>query len=204
MDIQAIYKAADAYLEGHFVLSSGKHSKYYLQSAKVLEDPKTAQKLADALADKIQLATLKIDTICSPALGGLIAGYELARSLGVRFIFTERSGTSNAMTLKRGFTIKNGEKILIVEDIITTAKSALEAANCVKNLGANVVGFAALANRGFCTLMQEDKPHHKFCHLEKHFKVFALANFQFELFDASNCPLCQAGSTAIKPGSRKL
>ena len=107
MDLRAIYKDANALLEGHFLLSSGKHSKYYLQSAKVLEDPKTAELLATKLAKMINEAGIKVDTICSPALGGLLAGYELSRALNARFIFTER--VNKVMTLRRGFEVKKDE-----------------------------------------------------------------------------------------------
>ena len=148
MDVAQIYKDANALLEGHFLLSSSNHSQFYLQSAKVLEDPKTAEILADELAKEIQKSGLAIDTVCSPALGGILAGYELARALGARFIFTER--VNGEMSLRRGFEVKEGERLLICEDIITTGGSAVEAMKAVEKLGGNVVGFAALANRGFC------------------------------------------------------
>ena len=104
MDVAKIYKDANALLEGHFLLSSGNHSQFYLQSAKVLEDPKVAGLLADELAKQIKSNGIEVDTVCSPALGGILAGYELARALGVRFIFTER--VNGEMTLRRGFEVK--------------------------------------------------------------------------------------------------
>ena len=110
-----------ALLEGHFILSSGNHSNRYLQSAKVLENPQTAELLAKALAKIIQEANIKVDTVCAPALGGVIAGYELARALGVRSIFAERK--EGIMQLRRGFEVKKDEKIIICEDIITTGGS---------------------------------------------------------------------------------
>ena len=109
MDIKKIYEEHKALLKGHFKLSSGKHSEYYLQSARVLEYPEIAQKLLTELADEIKKAGIKVDTVCSPAIGGLLAGYELARALGVRFIFTER--VKGEMTLRRGFEVKEGEKV---------------------------------------------------------------------------------------------
>ena len=148
MDIMQIYKNANALLEGHFLLSSGKHSPFYLQSAKVLENPKTAEELARALEEIIRDCGVQIDCVCSPSLGGILAGYELARALGVRFIFTER--VNGAMTLRRGFEVSEGEKILVCEDIITTGGSAMEAAKEVQKLGAKVVAYAALAKRGIC------------------------------------------------------
>ena len=200
MNIRSIYKEAGALLEGHFLLSSGNHSKYYLQSAKVLENPKTAQKLALELSKVIKESNVKIDTICSPALGGILAGYELASALGVRFIFAER--VEKVMTIRRGFEIKKSEKILICEDIITTGGSALEAAKVAQEMGAEIVGFAALANRGFCKRLNtslEVKPE---CKLPANLPFFALADFEFDIYEPQNCPLCEDGSKAIKPGSR--
>ncbi len=200
LNIEEIYKEAGAYLEGHFLLSSGKHSQYYLQSAKVLENPKTAEILAKALADQIVQSGIAVDTVCSPALGGILAGYELARALGARFIFTER--VDRVMTLRRGFEVKKGEKILICEDIITTGGSALEAAEAVEALGADVVAFAALANRGFCKRVGSEKPAKAECKLPEGIPFFALDDFEFEIYEPENCPLCEAGSVAYKPGSR--
>lgn len=187
-------------LEGHFKLSSGNHSQYYLQSAKVLEDPKTAKLLADALAEIIQKDGIEIDTVCAPALGGLIAGFALATALDKRSIFAER--VNGEMQIRRGFEIKPGEKVLICEDIITTGGSAMEAARAIEALGGMVVGFAALANRGFCKRSGsalERKPN---CALPENKPLFALADFDFEMYAPDNCPLCADGSEAIKPGSR--
>ena len=193
VDLKQVYKDSEALLEGHFLLSSGKHSQFYLQSARVLENPKTATLLANALAKKIKEQNIEIDAICSPALGGLIAGYALAVALDVRFIFTER--LNKIMSLRRGFEIKENEKIFICEDIITTGGSALESANVVEKLGANIVGFGALANRGFC-------PDKKECKLPVNLPLVTLGNFVFDVYDEENCPLCEDGSKAFKPGSR--
>lgn len=199
MNIETIYREAGALLEGHFLLSSGNHSRFYLQSAKVLENPKTAAKLADALAKQIQESGLEIDTVCSPALGGVLAGYELARALGVRFIFTER--VDKVMTLRRGFEISKAEKIIICEDIITTGGSAMESKDSVEKLGANVVGFAALANRGFCAREGSAVTGKSECKLTGDLPFFALEDFTFEMYSPDACPLCKEG-TAYKPGSR--
>ncbi len=200
MNLKEIYKENGAFLEGHFILSSGNHSQYYLQSAKVLENPKTAEKLATALAEKIKESGLEIDTVCSPALGGLLAGYELARALGVRFIFTERK--DGEMQMRRGFTVEKGEKVLICEDIITTGGSALEAGKEVEAQGGEVVGFSALANRGFCARVGSDLEQKENCKLPKDKPMFALEDFIFDIYSPDNCPLCANGSQAIKPGSR--
>ena len=200
MQIEKIYKDANALLEGHFLLSSGKHSRYYLQSAKVLEDPKVAEQLAVELAKMIQASNLEIDTICSPALGGVLAGYELARALGKRFIFAER--VNGEMTIRRGFEVKKGEKILVCEDIITTGGSALEAAKIAENMGGVIVGFAALANRGFCKRVGSNLEGKPTCKLPNDAPFFALADFEFDIYEPSECPLCKEGSAAYKPGSR--
>ncbi len=201
MNIEKIYRDCGAYLQGHFLLSSGNHSEFYLQSAKVLEDPRLAGQLADELAAIIEKAGVEFDSVCSPALGGILAGYELARAAKKRFIFTER--VDRVMSLRRGFEVHKGERFIICEDIITTGGSALESARLIENLGGEVVGFAALANRGFCRVanlagssakagakLPADKP------------FFALGNFEFEIYEPATCPLCAAGSKAIKPGSR--
>jgi len=200
MNIEAIYKECGAFLQGHFLLSSGKHSEFYLQSAKVLENPKTAELLAKELAKQINNFGLQIDTVCSPALGGILAGYELARALDARFIFTER--VNGIMSLRRGFEISQGERIIVCEDIITTGGSALESAKVISRLGADVLAFAGLANRGICARvggLQKSKQEAK---LPTDKPLFALADFEFEIYEPENCPLCKDGSTAIKPGSR--
>ncbi len=201
MNIEKIYRDCGAYLRGHFLLSSGNHSEFYLQSAKVLEDPQLAGQLADELAAIIEKAGVEFDSVCSPALGGILAGYELARAAKKRFIFTER--VDRIMSLRRGFEVHKGERFIVCEDIVTTGGSALESARLIENLGGEVVGFAALANRGFCKVanlagssakagakLPADKP------------FFALGNFEFEIYEPATCPLCAAGSKAIKPGSR--
>ncbi|WP_456431259.1 orotate phosphoribosyltransferase [Nitratifractor sp.] len=200
MDVEAIYKEAGALLEGHFILSSGNHSDRYLQSAKVLEDPKRAEMLATELARHIRQSGLEVETVCAPALGGVLAGYELARALGVCSIFVERK--EGRMQLRRGFEIHPGEKVLVCEDIITTGGSAMEAAEIVESLGGEVVGFAALANRGFCARSGSGKKPKAKCKLPADKPFFALADFEFAMYAPEECPLCKAGSEAVKPGSR--
>jgi len=200
MDVKKIYMNADALLEGHFKLSSGNHSQFYLQSAKVLEDPQTAKLLAEALAQQIKESDIEIDTVCAPALGGLIAGFALATALDVRFIFAER--VNGEMNIRRGFEVSEGEKILMCEDIITTGGSAMEAAAVVEELGGEIVGVAALANRGFCKREHSDIKTQDNCKLPQDIPFFALADFTFKMYNPQECPLCKDGSEAIKPGSR--
>ncbi len=199
MNIEQEYIDANALLDGHFLLASGNHSKRYLQSAKVLEDPKRAELICNALANIIKASGIKIDTVCAPALGGVLAGYELARSLGVRSIFVEKK--DGGMELRRGFEVQKGENILICEDIITTGGSAMKAANAIEALGANVVAFASLANRGFCKREGSTLEAKEECKLSSKIPFFALDDFTFEIFTPEECPLCKQGSIAIKPGS---
>jgi len=201
MNVEQVYKDANALLEGHFLLASGNHSARYLQSAKVLEYPHKAAELTDALAKLIKDADIEVDTVCAPALGGVLAGYELARSLGVRSIFVEKQ--EGSMVLRRGFEVKPGEKIIICEDIITTGGSALKAAQAIEALGAEVVAFASLANRGFCKRVGGEGEAKPECKLPQDIPLFSLADFTFEMYTPEECPLCKAGQgEAIKPGSK--
>lgn len=200
MNLESVYKEAGAYLEGHFLLSSGNHSQFYLQSAKVLENPALAGKLADELFSVIKNAGISFESVCSPALGGILAGYELARASNKRFIFTER--VDGQMTLRRGFEVKKGEKFIICEDVITTGGSAVESAKIIESLGGEVIGYAALASRGFCKMvggLENPAPNAK---LPSDKPFFALGEFGFAMFTPDECPLCKSGSKAVKPGSR--
>jgi orotate phosphoribosyltransferase len=200
MNVEQAYKDANALLEGHFLLASGNHSNRYLQSAKVLEHPKKAALLTDALAKMIQEAGIEVDTVCAPALGGVLAGYELARSLDVRSIFVEKK--EGGMELRRGFEVAEGEKIIICEDIITTGGSALKASQAIEALGGKVVAFASLANRGFCKRVEGNDTAQPECALPNNIPLFALDDFTFEMFSPEECPMCKEGGTAIKPGSK--
>ena len=201
MNVEQIYKDSSALLEGHFLLSSGNHSQFYLQSAKVLEDPKTAKLLAEALATQIKDSGIEFDAICSPALGGLIAGFALATAVDKRFIFAER--VEKIMSIRRGFEVKAGEKYIVCEDIITTGGSALEAAKQIENAGGIVVAYAALANRGFCNRVGSNLESKENCKLPLDKPLFALDDFTFEMYAPNDCPLCKEGkSEAYKPGSR--
>ncbi|NQY93889.1 MAG: orotate phosphoribosyltransferase [Campylobacteraceae bacterium] len=201
MNVEQIYRDSNALLEGHFLLSSGNHSQFYLQSAKVLEDPKTAKALAEELAKQIKDSGIEVDAICSPALGGIIAGFALATSLDKRFIFAER--VDKKMTIRRGFEVSKGEKYIICEDIITTGGSALEAARQIEEAGGVVVAYAALANRGFCSRVGSELEAKENCKLPLDKPLFALDDFTFEMYAPTDCPLCKEGkSEAYKPGSR--
>ena len=177
-----------ALLRGHFRLSSGLHSDTYVQCARYLRRPELAAPAAAALAAQIEAAGLKPDVVVGPAMGGVVIGYELARQLGVPGIFTERDADGQ-MTLRRGFTIEPGEKVIIAEDVVTTGKSTLEVANLLRSMGAEVLAVASLIDRtgGKGGL---DFPH------------FALLPVVAATFAPESCPLCAAGVPVVKPGSR--
>ena len=140
-----ILKKTDALLEGHFVLSSGLHSPKYIQCAKLLSFPYLAQKICKSLANKIKKNFKKIDLILAPAMGGVIIGYEIGKILKKETIFCER--VNGKFTLRRGFSIKKGARVLIIEDVITTGKSSLECVKLIKKSNARLVGFASIIDR---------------------------------------------------------
>jgi orotate phosphoribosyltransferase len=183
-----LFRRAGALLEGHFRLSSGLHSTGYLQSALVLQHPSDAAALGSAIAER--LGDLRPDVVISPALGGLIIGHEVARALGVRAIFAERSG-GTTLSLRRGFSLSPGEKVLVVEDVFTTGKSTKETMDVARDAGATVVGAAAIVDRGGGTI---------------DFGVPFKTVIQLVLptYDADKCPLCQQGVPVTKPGSRPI
>ena len=140
-----ILKKTDALLEGHFVLSSGLHSPKYIQCAKLLSFPNLADKICKSLANKIKKNFKKIDLILAPAMGGVIIGYEIGKILKKETIFCER--VNGTFTLRRGFSIKKGARVLIIEDVITTGKSSLECVKLIKKSNAKLVGFASIIDR---------------------------------------------------------
>jgi orotate phosphoribosyltransferase len=182
-----IYKKTGALLTGHFLLSSGLHSDCYLQSALVLQQPDIATKLCAALAGYFK--TVKIDVVIAPALGGVFVSHETARALGVRALFAER--VNGELTLRRGFAIKDGERVLVVEDVITTGKSTKETIEVAKQAGGVVVAAGSLVDRsnGKADLGVPYK---------------SLVTLDVPSYPADSCPLCKSGSIPIKPGSRGL
>ena len=140
-----ILKKTDALLEGHFVLSSGLHSSKYIQCAKLLSFPRKAEEICKSLSKKIKKSFNKIDLILAPAMGGIIIGYEIGKLLNKETIFCER--VKGKFVLRRGFQIKKGSKVLIIEDVITTGKSSMECVKLIKNAKASLVGFASIIDR---------------------------------------------------------
>ena len=140
-----ILKKTNALLEGHFILSSGLHSSKYIQCAKLLSYPHLADKICKSLANQIKKKYKKIDLILSPAIGGIVIGYEIGKLLKKETIFCER--VKGKFTLRRGFSINNGARVLIIEDVITTGKSSLECVKLIKKANAKLLGFASIINR---------------------------------------------------------
>ena len=186
-EVLGIYKRTGALLTGHFLLSSGLHSEQYLQSALVLQLPDVATKLCAGLAGHFK--DKKIEAVIAPALGGVFVSHETARALGVRALFAER--VNGELTLRRGFTIKPGERVLVVEDVITTGKSTKETIEVVKKAGGVVVAAGSLVDRsgGKAELGVPYK---------------SLVTLNVPAYTPEACPLCKAGSAPVKPGSRGL
>lgn len=187
MDVLKLFIGSEALLQGHFVLSSGLHSDKYLQCAKVLQYPDKAEQLGAGIA--ALFAHDGIDVVVGPAMGGVVIAQEVGRALGKRAIFTEREG--GAMTLRRGFEIRPGERVLVVEDVVTTGGSAGEVAEMLKKAGANVVGVSAIIDRSNGAA--------SFC---APFRV--LAAIKVETYKPEACPLCEKGIAVVKPGSKGL
>ena len=182
------YKKTGAILKGHFKLTSGRHSDTYMQSAKLFIDTKQTEIVCKALAEK--LAGDKIDLVVSPAIGGILMGYEVARQLGVPNIFAERE--NGEMTLRRGFTIEKGTKVVVVEDVVTTGGSVKEVVKLVQGLGAEVVAVASLVDRSNGNV-------------DFGVKYVNLISMEVVSYDADECPLCKEGKIELtKPGSRAV
>jgi orotate phosphoribosyltransferase len=180
-----VFRRVGALLEGHFRLTSGLHSPGYLQCALVLQYPREAELCGAALADRVR--DLRIDAVLSPALGGIVIGQEVARALGVRALFAERQ--DGALTLRRGFTLLSHERVLVVEDVVTTGGSTMETIEVARAAGATVAGAGAIIDRSGGAL-RIDVPFH------------ALATVSLPTYQPDQCPLCLAGIPVVKPGSR--
>ncbi|HVF29846.1 MAG TPA: orotate phosphoribosyltransferase [Pyrinomonadaceae bacterium] len=184
-DILDHFRQTDALLEGHFILSSGLHSPNYLQCALALQQPKDAARLGEAIAEHFRDEA--IDLVASPAIGGLVIGVAVAQALGIRFIWTERQ--NGEMTLRRGFTIQPGEKILVVEDVITTGGSTRECIAALEGNGGKVLRAASIIDRSGGSA-------------DVGVPRVSLVEMSVPTYAAAECPLCAAGDVAVKPGSR--
>ena len=185
-----LFRAAGAYLEGHFRLTSGLHSPNYLQCALVLRHPATAEELGRRLAAELrQIVDDRISLVVSPALGGLIIGHEAARAIGTPFLFTERDPESRKMVLRRGFSVQPGETAVVVEDVITTGGSTRDVVDCLQAAGARVLAAGSIIDRSGGTA-------------DVGVPRVALATLQVQAYPPEDCPLCRQGLPVVKPGSR--
>lgn len=180
------FRNTEALLEGHFILSSGLHSPNYLQCALALQFPADAAKFGTAIAKYFLEAG--IETVASPAIGGLVIGYAVAQALNVRFIWTERQ--NGTMTVRRGFAIKPGERILVVEDVITTGGSTRECIAALEANGGKVIGAASIIDRSNGKV-------------DVGVPRISLVSLDVPSYKPEECPLCIKGEVAVKPGSRK-
>jgi orotate phosphoribosyltransferase len=193
-DPLVLLKESAAMLEGHFLLSSGRHSNRYFQCARLLQYPgKAAEALAgvaEGLRHDMKTGKIKIDAVVGPAIGGIIVAYELGRQLGLPAFFTERDG-AGAMSLRRGFEVEPGQNILISEDVVTTGKSSLESASVLEAAGAKIVALVCVVDR--CA------PG-----LELPWPLYAACKVDAANWEAADCELCKKGIPVVKPGSRKI
>ncbi len=184
------FRRVGALLEGHFRLTSGLHSPGYLQCALVLQYPREAEACGEAIASRVRM--LDVEAVLSPALGGIVIGHEVARALGARALFAERQ--DGRLTLRRGFALKPGERVLVVEDVVTTGGSTRETIDVARAAGGTVVGAASIVDRraGAAAAMADalDVPYS------------ALAAIDLPTYEPDTCPLCAAGQAVTKPGSR--
>jgi len=184
-DVLSLFRRVGALLEGHFRLTSGLHSSGYLQCALVLQHPREAEACGVGIAERVR--SLGATVVLSPALGGIVIGHEVARALGVRAIFAERQ--DGTLTLRRGFSLDAGDRVLVVEDVVTTGGSTRETIDVARAQGASVVGAAAIIDRSGGS-QNLDVPFH------------ALATVSLPTYQPDACPLCARGEPVVKPGSR--
>jgi orotate phosphoribosyltransferase len=186
-----IFERTGAYLRGHFRLTSGLHSPEYMQCALVLQHPRIAERLGAELAQALQAVapSTEIKLVVAPAMGGLIIGHEVARALGVRFIFTERDPATRQMLMRRGFTVQPGETAVVIEDVITTGGSSREVIDILQDRGVRVVAAGSIVDRsgGRADLGVSRA---------------ALVTMNVMTYDENSCPMCREGKPIVKPGSR--
>lgn len=181
-----ILKETGALLEGHFLLSSGKHSNRYIQCAKVLRYPDKAEQILKPVAEKLR--NMEVDILVGPAMGGIIVAYELGRQLGKEAIFSER--VDNQMQLRRGFEVFEGMKAVICEDVVTTGKSSMEVKDLLESMGAQVLAIASIIDRTSADVA---------------LPLISALKVPMDVYEEESCPLCRAGQMkVVKPGSRKF
>lgn len=183
-EIKTLLAEFNGLLSGHFCLTSGLHSDTYFQCAKLYEHPEVVAKLGEDLAEKLK--GIEFDTIISPAIGAIIMGFETAKQAGKRFLFVERK--DGVLQLRRDYKLAKGEKVIIVEDVITTARTINETIEAIKEFEAELIGVACIVDR---TKGQTD------------YNITSLLQVEPVTYDPENCPLCKAGLPLVKPGSRE-
>jgi len=191
-EVLETFQKSGALISGHFRLSSGLHSPQYLQCALVLQYPDFAEKLCGQLASEFKLPGSKVDAVVSPAIGGIIVGHEVAKVLGCRALFSERE--EGVMKLRRGFEIRRGERIIIVEDVITTGGSVKEIIEIVKGMGGKVEGIGAIVDRSNPSFSDELAT--------LNLPLKSLLRINIENYSPEECPICKKGIPLEKPGSR--
>jgi len=193
-NVLTLLRESGAMLEGHFLLSSGRHSDRYFQCAKLLQYPDKAAAALASVAEKIksdmQAGKLEINAVVGPAMGGIVVAYELGRQLGLPAFFTERDDTGT-MVLRRGFEVQPGHKILITEDVVTTGKSFGECAAALESLGAKITALACVVDR-------------RQAGIEVPWPFYPACKVNATNWEADSCELCKKGIPAVKPGSRKI
>lgn len=182
-EIVKLLKDNEGFLTGHFCLTSGLHSDTYFQCAKLYQYPDVVEELAKELAKN--LSALEFDTIVAPAIGAVIFGYEVAKQMNKRYLFVERK--DETMQLRRGYTIKRGERVVIIEDVITTARTILETKEAIKEFEPQIVGIGCIVDRSQGKTGLE---------------INSLLHAEPVLYNAYDCPMCRAGIEIVKPGSR--
>lgn len=186
-EILEIFRTTGVMLEGHFLLTSGRHSDKYMQCAKLFQYPDISEMFCKELAQKF--ANQKIDLVVGPAIGGIIIAYETARQLNVKNVFAERE--NGVMTFRRGFEIPQNANILVVEDVVTTGGSVKEVVQLIKDAGANIAGVGCIVDRS--------NGHVDFgCDFQ------AILSMEVVSYEPENCPICASGMPLVKPGSRKI
>jgi orotate phosphoribosyltransferase, Thermus family len=183
-EIEKILVESGAFLEGHFKLTSGKHSKYYIEKIKLIQQPEDVVKIGKAFAGKC--AHLDFDVVVSPALGAIVLGYEVAKQMGKRFVFTQRK--DDKMSIRSGFDLQPHEKVLIIEDVTTTGGSVFEVINCIKEQKADIVGVGLVVDRSGGTI-------------DFGVPVFPLLTLKITAYEPDECPLCKENIPITKPGS---
>jgi orotate phosphoribosyltransferase len=204
-----LYRQSGALLEGHFRLTSGLHSPGYLQCALVLQHPQHAEALGHAIADRVR--DLRVSVVLSPALGGVVIGHEVGRALGVRAMFAERQ--DGKLGLRRGFTLATTDRVLVVEDVMTTGGSTRETMEVARAAGGQVVGTASIVDRSPAALREpQDRPEQgrgaagsgQAGSLQFDVPFIALLRIDLPTYAPEQCPLCAQGLPVVKPGSRPI